>query len=129
VRVSAQYLRQQRQDDGSTAYVAGFKDRVDDAMHATRAAVEEGILPGGGGSLLTSLKAIETIPRPTRTRRPAWTFSQGVSGPPDRPNAGEGSLFPTILTIPTIFHVGHRHPAVHVRMRFPANASLFMYFS
>ena len=26
------------------------KDRVDDAMHATRAAVEEGILPGGGGS-------------------------------------------------------------------------------
>jgi chaperonin GroEL len=24
------------------------KDRVDDAMHATRAAVEEGILPGGG---------------------------------------------------------------------------------
>src|SRR2546421_2345145 len=28
------------------------KDRVDDAMHATRAAVEEGILPGGGGALL-----------------------------------------------------------------------------
>jgi chaperonin GroEL len=26
------------------------KDRVDDALHATRAAVEEGILPGGGGS-------------------------------------------------------------------------------
>src|SRR4030088_2311981 len=30
------------------------KDRVDDAMHATRAAVEEGILPGGGVSLLRS---------------------------------------------------------------------------
>src|SRR5580700_9442232 len=28
------------------------KDRVDDAMHATRAAVEEGILPGGGVALL-----------------------------------------------------------------------------
>src|SRR4030088_2076178 len=30
------------------------KDRVDDAMHATRAAVEEGIVPGGGVSLLRS---------------------------------------------------------------------------
>ena len=30
------------------------KDRVDDAMHATRAAVEEGILPGGGVALLRS---------------------------------------------------------------------------
>ena len=28
------------------------KDRVDDAMHATKAAVEEGIVPGGGGALL-----------------------------------------------------------------------------
>src|SRR3546814_4247413 len=31
------------------------KDRVDDALHATRAAVEEGILPGGGVSLLRAL--------------------------------------------------------------------------
>jgi chaperonin GroEL len=37
------------------------KDRVDDAMHATRAAVEEGILPGGGVALLRSIKAIEKI--------------------------------------------------------------------
>jgi chaperonin GroEL len=37
------------------------KDRVDDALHATRAAVEEGILPGGGVALLRSLKAIEQI--------------------------------------------------------------------
>jgi chaperonin GroEL len=28
------------------------KDRVDDAMHATRAAIEEGVLPGGGVALL-----------------------------------------------------------------------------
>jgi chaperonin GroEL len=34
------------------------KDRVDDAMHATRAAVEEGILPGGGVALLRSVKAL-----------------------------------------------------------------------
>jgi chaperonin GroEL len=35
------------------------KDRVDDAMHATRATVEEGILPGGGVALLHAIKAIE----------------------------------------------------------------------
>ena len=37
------------------------KDRVDDAMHATRAAVEEGILPGGGVVLLRAGKAIEKL--------------------------------------------------------------------
>ena len=35
------------------------KDRVDDAMHATRAAVEEGIVPGGGTALLAASKALE----------------------------------------------------------------------
>jgi len=37
------------------------KDRVDDAPHATRAAVEEGILPGGGVALLRSLKALDGV--------------------------------------------------------------------
>jgi chaperonin GroEL len=37
------------------------KDRVDDAMHATRAAVEEGILPGGGVALLRSIKALSRL--------------------------------------------------------------------
>ncbi len=37
------------------------KDRVDDALHATRAAVEEGILPGGGVALLRSLKALDGL--------------------------------------------------------------------
>ncbi|GAB2177045.1 chaperonin GroEL [Dongia sp. agr-C8] len=37
------------------------KDRVDDAMHATRAAVEEGILPGGGVALLRALKALQGL--------------------------------------------------------------------
>jgi chaperonin GroEL len=37
------------------------KDRVEDAMHATRAAVEEGILPGGGVALLRSLKVLEGL--------------------------------------------------------------------
>ncbi len=37
------------------------KDRVDDAMHATRAAVEEGILPGGGVALLRASEALKKI--------------------------------------------------------------------
>jgi chaperonin GroEL len=37
------------------------KDRVDDALHATRAAVEEGILPGGGIALLRALQALDGI--------------------------------------------------------------------
>ena len=37
------------------------KDRVDDAMHATRAAVEEGVLPGGGVALLRAIKALEKL--------------------------------------------------------------------
>jgi chaperonin GroEL len=37
------------------------KDRVDDAMHATRAAVEEGILPGGGVALLRAGKVLEKL--------------------------------------------------------------------
>ena len=37
------------------------KDRVDDALHATRAAVEEGIVPGGGVALLRSLKALDGL--------------------------------------------------------------------
>jgi chaperonin GroEL len=37
------------------------KDRVDDAMHATRAAVEEGILPGGGVALLRAAEALKRV--------------------------------------------------------------------
>src|SRR5258708_5022360 len=37
------------------------KDRVDDAMHATRAAVEEGILPGGGVALLRAGEVLKKI--------------------------------------------------------------------
>jgi chaperonin GroEL len=37
------------------------KDRVDDAMHATRAAVEEGILPGGGVALLRAIESLKKI--------------------------------------------------------------------
>jgi chaperonin GroEL len=37
------------------------KDRVDDALHATRAAVEEGIVPGGGVALLRALKTLDAL--------------------------------------------------------------------
>ena len=37
------------------------KDRVDDALHATRAAVEEGIVPGGGVALLKATKALDGL--------------------------------------------------------------------
>ncbi len=37
------------------------KDRVDDALHATRAAVEEGIVPGGGIALLYATRALEGL--------------------------------------------------------------------
>ena len=37
------------------------KDRVDDAMHATRAAVEEGIVPGGGTALVKAIAGLDSI--------------------------------------------------------------------
>lgn len=37
------------------------KDRVDDALHATRAAVEEGIVAGGGVAFIRAIKALETL--------------------------------------------------------------------
>ncbi len=37
------------------------KDRVDDAVHATKAAVEEGIVPGGGVALIRSIPALEKL--------------------------------------------------------------------
>ena len=55
------------------------KDRVDDAMHATRAAVEEGILPGGGVALLRASEHLKGIR--TKTTSPAWapTLAQMLS--------------------------------------------------
>ena len=37
------------------------KDRVDDALHATRAAVEEGIVPGGGVALVRAIAAVDKV--------------------------------------------------------------------
>ena len=37
------------------------KDRVDDALHATRAAVEEGIVPGGGTSFIRAINVLDSV--------------------------------------------------------------------
>ena len=37
------------------------KDRVDDALHATRAAVEEGVVPGGGVALVRAIESLEAV--------------------------------------------------------------------
>jgi chaperonin GroEL len=46
---------------GSEAEVKERKDRVEDAMHATRAAVEEGIVPGGGVALLRASQVLSAL--------------------------------------------------------------------
>jgi chaperonin GroEL len=46
---------------GTEVEVKERKDRVDDAMHATRAAVEEGILPGGGVALLRASQVLKKL--------------------------------------------------------------------
>jgi len=46
---------------GSEIEVKERKDRVDDALHATRAAVEEGIVPGGGTALLYATRALAKL--------------------------------------------------------------------
>ena len=69
------------------------KDRVDDAMHATRAAVEEGILPGGGVALLRSIKALGRLKNRER-RSEDWHRHRQESaqhaGSPDRHQCRRG---------------------------------------
>jgi chaperonin GroEL len=63
------------------------KDRVDDAMHATKAAVEEGVVAGGGVALLFASKVLEGLnPREQRSEGRHRDRPQGnpVTGPPDR---------------------------------------------
>ena len=63
------------------------KDRVEDALNATRAAVQEGIVPGGGVALLRAKKAVGRIQQ-RQFRRPGRhqhrAEGAGSPGPPDR---------------------------------------------
>ncbi|GEP60462.1 chaperonin GroEL [Reyranella soli] len=72
------------------------KDRVDDALHATRAAVEEGILPGGGVALLRAIKALDKVSTANDDQRAGVDIIRRAIQVPARQialNAGEdGSL-------------------------------------
>jgi chaperonin GroEL len=68
------------------------KDRVDDAVHATRAAVEEGILPGGGVALLRAIKALEELKSENQDQRHGFDIVRKTLSWPARHiaiNAGE----------------------------------------
>jgi chaperonin GroEL len=72
------------------------KDRVDDALHATRAAVEEGILPGGGVALLRAIKSLDQVQTVNDDQRAGVDIVRRAIQVPARQialNAGEdGSL-------------------------------------
>jgi chaperonin GroEL len=72
------------------------KDRVDDAMHATRAAVEEGILPGGGVPLLRAVAALDRLKAENEDQRHGVDIVRKALSWPARQialNAGEdGSI-------------------------------------
>src|SRR6202051_4767374 len=72
------------------------KDRVDDAMHATRAAVEEGILPGGGVALLRATKVLGKLTAANRDQKTGIEIVKKALSWPARQialNAGEdGSI-------------------------------------
>jgi len=78
------------------AEVKERKDRVEDAMHATRAAVEEGILPGGGVPLLRAAKALERLHPENENQRTGIRIVRKALEAPARQianNAGEdGSI-------------------------------------
>jgi chaperonin GroEL len=72
------------------------KARVEDALHATRAAVEEGIVPGGGVALLRCLSALEALKMPDEDERIGLDIVKRAIEEPTRAlaeNAGaEGSI-------------------------------------
>ena len=68
------------------------KDRVDDALHATRAAVEEGIVPGGGVALLRAIKALESLKSNNEDQKTGIAIVRKALQTPSRQiftNAGE----------------------------------------
>ncbi|MBB4168871.1 chaperonin GroEL [Rhizobium sp. BK538] len=86
------------------------KDRVDDAMHATRAAVEEGVLPGGGVALLRAVKALDSVQTENADQRHGIDIVRRAIEAPVRQiaeNAGaEGSIIVGKLREKTDFGYG-----------------------
>ncbi len=73
------------------------KDRVDDALNATRAAVEEGIVPGGGVALLRASAEASRQPAPTPTRPPASPSCAAPSQAPIRQIADNAGVEASIV--------------------------------
>ena len=70
------------------------KDRVDDALNATRAAVEEGILPGGGVALLRALSTVDALKTENDDQRTGVEIVRKAISSPARQiieNAGDDS--------------------------------------
>ncbi|MDM9623308.1 chaperonin GroL [Rhizobium sp. AC44/96] len=86
------------------------KDRVDDALHATRAAVEEGILPGGGVALLRAVTALDNLDTANQDQRVGIDIVRRAIESPVRQiaeNAGaEGSIVVGKLREKTDFAYG-----------------------
>ncbi len=86
------------------------KDRVDDALHATRAAVEEGIPPGGGVALLRAVKALDNVPTADQDQKVGMEIVRRAIEAPVRQiaeNAGaEGSVIVGKLREKTDFSIG-----------------------
>ena len=71
------------------------KARVEDALHATRAAVEEGIVPGGGVALLRAQKALDSLKLPEEQQAGVNIITRAIEAPMRfiAENAGiEGSI-------------------------------------
>jgi chaperonin GroEL (HSP60 family) len=63
------------------------KARVEDALHATRAAVEEGVVPGGGVALIRALSALDS-PAPARTETSPIRTRRGTDRNAQKPALG-----------------------------------------
>ena len=61
------------------------KDRVDDALHATRAAIEEGIVAGGGVALLNAKKGLAKVKATAPTKAQEFKLSKVQWKPPCAP--------------------------------------------
>src|SRR5258705_3794747 len=95
--------------------VRGRVDRVDDAIHATRAAVEEGILPGGGVALLRATKALGKLAAANRDQKTGIEIVKKALSLPARQialNAGEdGSILVAKILEKEQYAFGHEAQA------------------
>ena len=95
------------------------KDRVDDALHATRAAVEEGIVPGGGVALLRAIKALDSLNVENEDQKVGINIVKKALQAPARQiftNAGEdGSVIVGKILENSKYNFGYNAQTAHLR--------------